>query len=213
MSGDHGLADLGSLGDPEELRARAAAAMDGFGSGMRSDSYHEGTDVSNSAWVTVDGSGNVIDVSISGQWMHRLPSDQLGEAVRAAYLKAHEKRAAAFAIRDKGESQERETSHEPPANIPDVNDEEWLDWVWRSLGEARHKLDRIAAGPVAQPPVEYTIESPAGYVRLRVVGRMVVAVLIDTPHVAMRSPEKIAAELREAFGQAYMYQRCGKPVS
>jgi len=74
--------------------------------------------------------------------------------------------------------------------------------VWDSLGQARRKLDDLASARVSPSAGERTVEGPAGYVRLRVTGPTVTAVLVAATHVAERSPDLVAVDLRAAFIEA-----------
>jgi hypothetical protein len=130
----------------------------------------------------------------------RLSADELGDAVLAAYRQANQKRAAALGRAGAGATT---GSGEPryDAAMPDIADERWLTWVWESLGDARRRLDQLSAGQAPPPEDEHTVEGPGGYVRLRAIGPAVTAVLIDAAHVAERSPDLVAVDLRAAFAR------------
>ncbi|HEY0696934.1 MAG TPA: hypothetical protein VGD43_03900, partial [Micromonospora sp.] len=135
---DHGLARLDGLGDPAELRARAAQAMRDLDPDPRPSAPQQGADPSDSVWVTVDMVGTVVDVSISRCWPDRLAADQLGDAILAAYSRARAKRAAAIALArmraeetgsgpDSGDEGRPTEPYDP--NMPDIHDARWLGWV------------------------------------------------------------------------------------
>jgi hypothetical protein len=198
MGDDFGLVSLDGLGDPEQLRQRAHDELAGLELDTRPGAHQQGEDPSRSVWVTVADDGEVADVSISRQWVDRLSTAQLGDAVLAAYRQANQKRAAvlgrAGTAAGPGESRY-------DATMPDIDDERWMSWVWESLGAARRRLDELSAGHAPPPGHERTVEGPGGYVRLRATGPAVTAVLIDAVHVAERSPDLVAVDLRAAFAE------------
>jgi hypothetical protein len=198
MRDDFGLVRLDGLGDPEQLRQRAHDELDGLELDTRPGAPQQGEDPSRSVWVTVDADGVVADVSISRQWVDRLSTAQLGDAVLAAYRQANQKRAAVLGRA--GTAPGPGQSEDDPA-MPDINDERWMTWVWETLGTARRRLEELSAGHAPPPEPERTVEGPAGYVRLRATGPAVTAVLIDAAHVAERSPDLVAVDLRAAFAQ------------
>jgi hypothetical protein len=204
--GDHGLARLDALGDRAELRRRAEEALRGLNPDPRPGARQEGTDDSNSVWVTVDAGGTVIDVSISSRWSDRMSGERLGAAVLQAYSRAHDKRVAAAALAALRGAHDGSTSEVPAEpydpQMPDISDARWLGWVWQTLGEAGLRLDQLAAARPADAPHERTVAGPGGYVRLQVAGTAVTGVLVDSLRVAERQPEVIAADTRAAFAAA-----------
>ncbi len=203
---DHGLARLDSLGDMAELRARAEEAIAGLDVDPRAEASQEGTDASNSVWITVNTSGAVLGVRISRHWTGRLPAERLGEAIFEAYTQAQEKRGAVAMLaatrpRASGgsgdgsvETNDAET-YDP--GMPDIHDPRWLRWVWQSIDEAGLRLHDMLAGGRAD--AERIVPGPNGHVRMRVQGRRVTAVLVDRPGLAERNPDAVAADVRATF--------------
>jgi hypothetical protein len=201
--GDHGLARLAALGDPDDVRRRAEEALRGCNADPRPGAHQEGVDSSNSVWVTVDVAGNVIDVSISRRWSERIPGERLGEALLQAYCRAREKwvaAAALAALREPAAESPADSSAEPyDPRMPDISDPRWLGWVWHSLGEAALRLDHLTAARPADAPGERTVTGPGGYVRLEVTGGVVTGVRVDALGFAERQPDAIAADAQAAF--------------
>lgn len=209
--GDHGLARLDFLGDPDDVRRRAEEALRGCDADPRPGAHQEGADSSNSVWVTVDVAGKVVDVSISRRWRERIPGERLGEALHQAYSRAHEKRVAAAALAALGEPADEasaDTSAEPfDPRMPDISDPHWLGWVWHSLGEAALRLDDLTAARPAGAPSEQSVTGPGGYVRLEVTGGAVTGVRVDALGFAERQPETVAADARAAFAAVHRGSR------
>ncbi|WP_199512150.1 hypothetical protein [Nucisporomicrobium flavum] len=194
---DYGLAPLNAIGDPESLRRRAEEAIAGLEIDIRPGAALEGTDPSSSVWVSVRPDGVVADVSISRRWHERIPADQLGAAILAAYHQAEHKRALAGARTTDDDNGDSDAA---PSPLTETDDPRWLEFVWETLNDSRRRLAQMSAPRLHEAAAEEcTVAGPAGLVRLRVVGTSVRDVLIDGVHTARRDPEALAADVRSAF--------------
>ncbi|PZM96869.1 MAG: hypothetical protein DIU79_03985 [Actinobacteria bacterium] len=202
---EHRLARLdGDFGDPEELRAQVERMIAELEVDTRPGASQEGADSSQSVWVTVSASGAVLDVSISRRWKERLPADRLGEAVLEAYYRALEKcgAAAAFAAMRRQDSDPVDPVSPQGFDMPDVRDPGWTEWAWRTLDETSRKLQELTVRLQERAPAERTVSGPRGYVRVRVEGVGVTAVLIDAMTLAERDPDAVAMDARAALQAA-----------
>jgi hypothetical protein len=191
---DFGLLRLDLLGQRDQLRANAEEAIAALMPGLRPDATRDATDESDSARVTVDLRGKVLDVRIGPRWRDRLAPNQLGAAVFQAYGRAREKAVAAQALLAMDEREAQGTPSAPAdASLP-FTDPGFLDWAEEEIEHHARRRRAPATG------TEQLVSGPAALVRLEVRDQQVVGVRINISRAAVPAADRLAADARDAFG-------------
>jgi hypothetical protein len=202
VDGDHGLRSLDDIAGRRPVGGSTEDAAGDLNLDPRPGALQEGTDASGSVWVTVDPSGDVLDVSVSRHWTDRIPEGRLGAAILEAHDLAHRKRRAASAMA--ASSEDTTSSHEDryDPGMPDLHDPRWLGWVWQSLTEADLKLDMLQHQRDGERPEERMVIGPNGFVRVLAIGNAVTSVAVDAVRLAVSQPDLIATDACAAFALA-----------
>jgi hypothetical protein len=199
---DFGLASLDVLGDPADLEAKARQAMADFGDPTAEGP--EGTDPTNSIWVTTDRDGRVQSVEVSRQWRERIEPGEFGNALFAAYGSATMKAIAAAARSDLANDDGRR----PPAADP-LGDAypDGGDWLARQREILERADERVLAaerlersGPVDD--ADRTVVSPNGMLTVRLRGTTLVGVTSDIMSIRRADAEQLRLEILDVFRDA-----------
>ncbi|MFK3985257.1 hypothetical protein ACI2K4_33395 [Micromonospora sp. NPDC050397] len=165
------LARLDSLGDSEQLREEARRQLTQAGGSVHLSTHYEGTDRSNSIWVSVDPGGQVVGVELSRLWRERLEPAGFASALFESYGDAVRKltnTTALAALAAREESGGRPFDPAVPADagsgtmpvtaaagrsggrpqrqpVPEepVDEREWLASTWDLLEDINRRLRRL----------------------------------------------------------------------
>jgi len=198
---EFGLASLDSLGDPDELEARARRAMAELGPDA---DRPDGADASNSVWVTTNGRGRVHSVEISRQWRDRLEPGDFGRALFQAYTSANLKAMAVAAAREEF-ADGAGSAAEPESWMDGSAGGDWLAQIRARLERVDEELlaaDRRLAEGRASDEYERSVTSPAGYVTLKLNGDTLVGAASDVMAIRRADAESIRLDILDAFRDA-----------
>lgn len=201
--GEFRLADLGFLGDTEDLRARALEQVRAAGQDFRGPGVHEGADASDSIWVAVDGRGEVHGVEISRQWRDRLSVGRFADALFQAYTGAVRRAMDAAAVSALAAEPHSAEAGNVDAVVDSEQDQqpkgerEWRIATWETLYDVKAALGRLqraaADGEAGGGSVD-TRRSPSGYLTARLSGHGIVGISGDVRMIAAADVEHLRQE-------------------
>jgi hypothetical protein len=200
---DFGLASLDVLGDPADLEAKARQAMAELGGDPTAD-RPEGTDATNSIWVTTDRDGRIQSVEVSRQWRERIEPGEFGNALFQAYGSATMKAIAAAARSDLpgGDGPARRPAPADPAEgFLDGGD--WLAHMRAVLEQAEERV-RAAEGRQhgAVDDADRVVVSPNGMLSVRLRGTTLVGISSDIMSIRRADAEQLRLEILDVFRDA-----------
>jgi hypothetical protein len=199
-----GLASLDVPGDPAQLEAEARQAMAELGGDPGG--TPEGSDPTNSIWVTTDREGRVHSVEVSRQWRDRIEPGEFGNALFQAYSSANFKAVAAAAradLTDGGGGGAGAAVGEPVAELLDSAD--WLTRMREVLEKAEQRVeaaDRLQRQGAAPDAADRTIASPNGMLTLKLRDGAVVAIASDIMSIRRADAEQLRLEILDLFRDA-----------
>jgi hypothetical protein len=200
-----GLASLVVPGDPAQLEAEARYAMAELGGDAGG--QPEGTDPTNSIWVTTDREGLVHSVEVSRQWRDRIEPGEFGNALFQAYSSANFKAVAAAARSDlTGDSGggPGAATGEPVAELLDTSD--WLTRMREVLEKAEQRVEAAERlqrqGGPASDEADRTVASPNGMLTLKLRAGALVAITSDIMSIRRADAEALRMEILDAFRDA-----------
>jgi hypothetical protein len=176
----------------------------------------EGADESDSIWVSIDSTGRVVGVDISGGWRDRMGHTAFPGALVAAYNDAvrrlvdasvvatlsAEEQAGRRPFESRPDSQDPQAAPAPPVAERPMDQDDWLASIGRLLhdiDEELRQVGRTMTEVAVRNRGETALSSPYGYFTAQLSGSVISAITGDIQRIRVASNEQLRLEALALF--------------
>lgn len=208
---DWTLPDLSFMGDEDDLKRKADAAVRAVRDPTHPASRHDGVEKSGSMQVTVDDRGRVVDVEILDDWNEHLDAEDFGTSLFHAYQAAvrNALNAAAVAALSREHSEPPDHPREQHA-VPDFvavpptpeAEEQWVAAIDAELHRIEARLARVAELNASPEAPQRAVRSPAGCITARLRGSEVVGIDGDPGRIEVTNHHLLRQDVLAGFRRA-----------